>query len=88
MLTQAQIFDELCLREDHVTTRIHIVNFGPERVLVDYNGQGPGTVIHPQSHFDFYVYKGQVIHVTELRDGVTLEEPEPGKVTRSGGVHG
>jgi hypothetical protein len=52
-----------------MTTRIHVVNYGPQPVVVDLqrpDGQdaAPAT-IHPLNAQDFYVYKGQVVVVRE-----------------------
>lgn len=52
-----------------MTTRIHVVNYGPQPVTIDLqrpDGQDaePAT-LQPLQAQDFYVYKGQVVVVRE-----------------------
>lgn len=50
-----------------MTTRFHIVNFGPGPIVIHPEDRShPGQVIHPQSYADFYVYKGRVYQVSEV----------------------
>lgn len=56
-----------------MTTRIHVVNYGPQAVTVDLkrpDGQdGDPVTIAPLTSQDFYVYKGQVVVVHEREMG-------------------
>ena len=52
-----------------MTTRIHIVNFGPKAVEVE----ALTPIVFPkklyaQESADFYVYDGQDVHVTEAKE--------------------
>ena len=52
-----------------MTTRIHIVNFGPDPIEADtgalYNL--PPKIIYPQSAENFYVFDGQDVVVREKK---------------------
>ena len=48
-----------------MTTRIHIVNFGPDVVEVDTPTTAPTKEIWPSQYADFYVYPGNEITITE-----------------------
>jgi hypothetical protein len=54
-----------------MTTKVHVVNFGPDVVevqpIVEKIGDTsqPATKLYPQSSCDFYVYDGNAIVVQE-----------------------
>ena len=48
-----------------MTTRIHIVNFGPQAIEVETTTSTPQKLYAQQSD-NFYVYDGQDVKVTEL----------------------
>ena len=47
-----------------MTTRIHVVNFGPDIVTADRPGQ-LSEDIYPLSYKDYYVWDGQTVTITE-----------------------
>ena len=49
-----------------MTTRIHVVNFGPAIVTVDREGS-LSEDIYPLSYKDYYVWDGQVVVVKEKK---------------------
>jgi hypothetical protein len=49
-----------------MTTRIHVVNFGPDKVEVNAPGSVP-TTLYPQQSTDQYVYDGHDITVVERK---------------------
>lgn len=53
-----------------MTTKIHIVNFGPDKVeasiVSDATGISSPTVIWPSQYNDFYVYDNHDILVKEI----------------------
>jgi hypothetical protein len=55
-----------------MTTRIHVVNFGPQpvEVLVTPDDTVVHSVIYPQQAEGYYVYEGQIVRVRE-------QKPEP-----------
>jgi len=57
-----------------MTTRIHVVNFGPDVVeaTTDPNWGNPPVKIYPSQYQDFYVYDNHDILVKEVK-------PEPEK---------
>jgi hypothetical protein len=53
-----------------MTTRVHIVNFGPDVVEADRPNSTLPMKIYPQGSADFYVYDEQTVVVREVK-------PEP-----------
>jgi hypothetical protein len=49
-----------------MTTRIHVVNFGPDIVTADRPGQ-LSEDIYPLSYKDYYVWDGQTVTITEKK---------------------
>jgi hypothetical protein len=49
-----------------MTTRIHVVNFGPDKVEVQVPGAVP-TTLHPLQYTDQYVYDGHDVTIIERK---------------------
>lgn len=49
-----------------MTTRIHIVNFGPDVVEIETQ-TSVGQKVYPQDSANFYVYDGQDVTVKEVK---------------------
>jgi hypothetical protein len=50
-----------------MTTRIHIVNFGPDVVKVDTPTTAPTKEIWPGQYADFFVYPSNELTITEKK---------------------
>lgn len=59
-----------------MTTRIHIVNFGPDVVAVETPTTAPAKEIWPNSYADFFVYPGNEITITEKKAETFSAGPE------------
>lgn len=50
-----------------MTTKVHVVNFGPQAVSVASEpSKAPGHILYYQQSVDVLVYKGQTITIEEV----------------------
>lgn len=62
-----------------MTTRVHIVNFGPQAVSVKPEpNKAAGSILYAQQSTDMYVYGEQTVTVEEVSDGEAKQEFDVG----------
>ena len=62
-----------------MTTRVHIVNFGPQAVSVKPEpNKAIGSILYAQQSTDVYVYGEQTVTVEEVSGGEAKQEFDAG----------
>jgi len=50
-----------------MTTRVHVVNFGPDPIIVSRPNQTVNEMIWSQESKDYYVYEGAAVVIKEVK---------------------
>ena len=57
-----------------MTTKIHVVNFGPQTVEVEKSNDTIPVVIYPQESQNFYVCDGQDVTIKEVKQKPEIKD--------------